>query len=68
MASEKEYELEDVPAVSVEPGKIDETFRSNCIGKCWSYFMGEKLHILYRCHKKLQETAFDSENMKKKIQ
>ena len=33
MASEREYELEDVPATSVESGKIDETFRSSCIGR-----------------------------------
>lgn len=33
MASEMEYELEDVPATSVESDKIDETFRSSCIGR-----------------------------------
>lgn len=33
MASGKEYELEDVPATLVVSTKIDETFRSSCIGK-----------------------------------
>jgi hypothetical protein len=33
MASEREYELEDVPATLVESGKIDGTFRSSCIGR-----------------------------------
>jgi hypothetical protein len=33
MANEYGYEIEEVVAASVAPEKIDETFRSNSIGK-----------------------------------